>query len=106
MLTIENLDKIKQYSYDIQWTCDKIEVTDTQYEFLLVKRNIGGQICDFARITLHREPSMTNYKDGYTYPISLNTKMTNYIVTADFIKNINNLVNTFTEILGKQYKPI
>ena len=104
MLTIDNIEKIKQYSYDVQWTCDKIQVTDTEYEFFVDKRNIAGKICDYARITLHREPSITDYKDGNTYPISLNTKMTNYMVTADFIKDINNLVNTFTEILGKQYK--
>ena len=106
MLTIDNIEKIKQYSYDVQWTCDKIQVTDTQYEFFVDRRNIEGKICDYARITLHREPSKNYYKGGYTYPISLNTKMTKYIVTADYIKDINNLVNTFTEILGNQYKPI
>jgi hypothetical protein len=106
MLTIDNIEKIKQYSYDVQWTCDKIQVTDTQYEFFVDKRNIAGQICDYARITLHREPSITDYRGGNAYPISLNMKPTKYIVTADYIKNINNLVNTFTEILGNQYKPI
>lgn len=106
MLTIDNIEKIKQYSYDVQWTCDKIQVTDTEYEFLVDKRNIEGKICDYARITLHREPSITDYKDGNAYPISLNMKPTKYIVTADYIKDIINLVNTFTEILGNQYKPI
>ena len=106
MLTIDNIEKIKQYSYDVHWTCDKIQVTDTQYEFFVDKRNIEGKICDYARITLHRKPSITNYKDGNAYPISLNGVETKYIVTTDYIRDINNLVNTFTEILGNQYKPI
>ena len=106
MLTIDNIEKIKQYSYDVEWTCDKIHVTDAEYEFLVDRRNIEGKICDYARITLHREPSITGYKNGNAYPISLNGVETKSIVTADYIKDIINLVNTFTEMLANQYKPI
>ncbi len=109
MLTIENIEKIKQYSYDVQWTCDKIGVFETVYEFFMDRKNIEGKICDYARITLHRYPDKNlsgGYKDGNVYPISLNNKTTKHVITADYIKDINNLVNTFTDILGNQYKPI
>ena len=108
MLTIDNIEKIKQYSYDVEWTCDYIESDESEYIFFVDRRNIEGKICDYARIVLHRYPdtNLSNYKDGLVYPISLNNIRTNVVVTADYIKDINNLVNTFTEILGNQYKPI
>lgn len=102
MLTIENIEKIKQYSYDVQWTCDKIGIDEDKYIFFVDRRNISGQVIDYCRIDLSRIPEadISNYKDGKVYAISLNMEKTKHIVTADYISKLNNLVNTFTQILG------
>ena len=102
MLTIENIEKIKQYSYDVQWTCDKIGVDEDKYIFMLDKKDIKGEIIDYCRIDLSRIPDtdINDYKDGKVYALSLNMEKTNYIVTADYISKLNNLVNTFTQILS------
>lgn len=102
MLTIENVEKIKQYSYDVQWTCDTIGVDEDKYIFFVERRNIEGKVIDYCRIDLSRIPDadINDYEDGKVYAISLNMQKTNYIVTAGYISKLNNLVNTFTKILN------
>ena len=102
MLTIENIEKIKQYSYDVQWTCDTIGVDEDKYIFFVERRNIEGQVIDYCRIDLSRIPEgdISNYKDGKVYALSLNMEKTKHIVSAEYISKLNNLVNTFTKILG------
>jgi len=106
MLTIKNIEKIKQYSYDVQWTCDKIGIDEDKYIFFVDRKNISGQLIDFSRIDLSRIPEgdINDYKDGKVYALSLNMEKTKHIVTADYISKINNLVNTFTQILGDYVK--
>ena len=108
MLTIDNIEKIKQYSFDVQWTCDSINETPNFYHFIVERRKGGGKICDVKKITLCREQdySISDYKNGLVYQLYLDDMATKFVVTADYIKDIINLVNTFTEILGNQYKPI
>ena len=105
MLTIHNIEKIKQYSYDVQWTCDSIKETPHFYHFVVERRNIEGKICDVKKITISREEnySISDYKNGLVYQLYLDDKATKFVVTASFIKDVVNLVNTFTQILGGQY---
>jgi len=102
MLTIENIEKIKQYSYDVHWSCDKIGVDEDRYIFMLDRKDISGRLIDFCRIDLSRIPEyqLTGYKDGMLYAIYFNTEKTNHILTKSFLSDLNNLVNTFTKILS------
>ena len=105
MLTIDNIEKIKQYSYDVHWTCDSINETPNFYHFIVERRNISGKIDDVKKISLCREQdySISNYKNGFVYQLYLDDKATKFVVTADYARDVINIVNTFTQILGGQY---
>ena len=66
MLTIDNIEKIKQYSYDVVWSCDSIRETDLHYHFVMERRNIGGKIDDVKKITICRKAD-TVYTIGQSW---------------------------------------
>ncbi len=101
MLTIENIDKIKQYAFNVHWTCDSVHETDTFYHFVMERRNIGGKIDDVRKITLSRVDIPYMDEKEMCYQLYLDDKKLGHVVTPSFLKSVNNLVNTFTEILGR-----
>ena len=107
MLTIDNIEKIKQYSYDVVWSCDSIRETDLHYHFVMERRNIGGKIDDVKKITICRKADTVDSLDiSYTDPTTkiyrmyLDDTNTKYVLTSDYIKDMINVVNTFTQILA------
>ena len=99
MLTIENIEKIKWYSYDVQWTCDSVRETDIFYHFVVQRTNINGKICDVKKISLSRVEEILD--GGYFYNLYLDDKKTDSYVSIDYVKDPNNLANCFTTILGE-----
>lgn len=107
MLTIENIEKIKQYSYDVVWSCDSILETSDFYHFVMERRNIGGKIDDVKKITICRKAD-TVYTIGQSwqnpttkiYRMYLDDKSTHHCLSSDYIGNMLNVVNKFTEILA------
>lgn len=109
MLTIDNIEKIKQYTYDVVWSCDSINETDNFYHFVMERRNIGGKIDDVKKITICRNADSVysvgkSYTDPTTkiYRMYLDDKNTKYVLTSDYIKDMINVVNTFTQILAEK----
>ena len=107
MLTIDNIEKIKEYSYDVVWSCDSIRETDLHYHFVMERRNIGGKIDDVKKITICRKAD-TVYTIGQSwqnpttkiYRMYLDDKNTTHCLSSDGIGNIINVVNKFTKILA------
>ena len=107
MLTIDNIEKIKQYSYDVVWSCDSILETSNFYHFVMERRNIGGKIDDVKKITICRNADSV-YSVGKSYAdptikiyrMYLDDMATKHCLSSDSIGNIINVVNKFTEILA------
>jgi hypothetical protein len=96
MLTILNVNKLNQYAFDKHWLADSISETENWYHFVLVRKNpLTGKIDDVRKLSLNRVA-----KSGGEYSFRLDNKRIGYVVTLDYIKDINNLVNKFTEIMG------
>jgi hypothetical protein len=101
MLTIENIEKIKQYAFDVVWSCDNVHETPTGYHFVVERRNISGKIDDVRKIILSRVDIPYMDEKEMCYQLYLDDKKLGHVVTPSFLKEVNNLVNTFTEILGR-----
>lgn len=101
MLIIENLDKIKQYSFNVHWRCVSVREEDTFYHFVVERLNIGGKIDDVRKISLSRFDIPNMDENELCYELYLDDKKLNQLVTPSYLKSINNLVNKFTEILWR-----
>jgi len=107
MLTIDNIEKIKQYSYDVVWSCDSIFLIGNFYHFVMERRNISGKIDDVKKITICRNAD-TIYTVGQSwqnpttkiYRMYVDDKSTKHCLSSDSIGNMINVVNKFTEILA------
>jgi hypothetical protein len=99
MLIIDNIEKIKQYPFNVHWRCDSVRETDTFYHFVVERLNIEGKICDVRRITLSRVDIPNMDENELCYELYLDDRKLNQLVTTSYLKSINNLVNKFTEIL-------
>ena len=96
MLTILNVNKLYQYSFDKDWLVDSIRETDNWYHFVLLRKNpLTVKIDDVKKLSLNRIAESSG-----EYKFTLDDKRIGYSVTLDYIKDINNLVNKFTEIMG------
>ena len=107
MLTINNIEKIGEYTYDVVWSCDSILETSNFYHFVVERKNISGEIIDEKKITICRNSDMV-YTIGQSwqnpttkiYRMYLDDKSTKHCLSSDSISNIINVVNKFTEILA------
>jgi hypothetical protein len=96
MLTILNVNKLNRYAFDKVWTIDTIHERENWYNFVLLRKNpLTGKIDDVRKLSLNRIA-----ESGGEYKFTLDDKPIGYAVTLDYIKDINNLVNKFTEIMG------
>jgi len=96
MLTILNVNKLNQYAFDKHWLVDSIRETDIWYHFVLYHKNpLTGKIDDIRKLSLNRVAESSG-----EYKFALDDERIGYAVTLDYIKDINNLVNKFTEIMG------
>ncbi len=66
MLTIVNVWNVKRFNYNGVWSCDKIHITDEEYQFYVDKKNELGELIYFSKITLHRHLNENGEYDLYT----------------------------------------
>lgn len=101
MLTIENIEKIKQHAFNVHWRCESVRETDNYYHFFVDRLDIGGNICDTRKISISRFNIPNMDENEECYELYFDGRKLNQLVTTSYLKSINNLVNKFTEILGR-----